>query len=113
MSIKKPPIVDPDDIQAKWQRIINASGGEVRQAPALKDRLAAEKRDEKKVDGRTLRRTGRTQQVNIRLKQQTKDSIQRIATAQDWLIGEVIEHAVTLLEAHLAAQPRGDGTDET
>ena len=113
MNAKKPPATDADDIHAKWQRIIAASGGEVSREANLKDRLATEKREQKKIDGRALRKTGRTHQVNVRLKQQTKDAIQRIATANDWLIGEVIEHAVTMLESHLAVTPPDDASDKS
>ena len=35
------------------------------------------------------------------MKQSTKDAIERIASSRNWLIGEVIEHAVAALEAQI------------
>ena len=64
-------------------------------------RLKAEHQLGQKIDGRSLRRTGRTHQVNVRLTESTKHAIQRIASARDLLIGEVIEQAVAALEAQL------------
>lgn len=99
---------DEQDIQMKWQRLVATSGGDVPRGSSATERLASERREQKKVDGRTLRKTGRTHQVNVRLKQETKDAIQRVAAAKNWLIGEVIEHAVALLESQLSAPTDGE-----
>lgn len=93
------------DVEAGWRRL-QQLGGSDRRGPDVKDRLAAEKRAAKKIDRRTLRRTGRTEQFNVRLKQETKDAILRLAEANNWLNGEVVERAIALLEQHLAERDR-------
>lgn len=89
------------DLRAKWKHLVAVSGLDGTRAGSLDERIKTERRDEKKIDGRSLRRTGRVHQVNVRLKEETKEAIQRIAKSQDWLIGEVIERAVALLDAQL------------
>lgn len=53
------------------------------------------------LDGRSLRATGRTIQLNIKATVKTKVDILRIAKEQGWLVSEVVEHAVAaLVEKH-------------
>ena len=55
------------------------------------------------LDGRSLRATGRTLQLNIKATAKTKTDILRIAKQQGWLVSEVVEHAVAaLVEKHKA-----------
>lgn len=49
------------------------------------------------LDGRSLRATGRTLQLNIKATARTKADILRIAKQQGWLVSEVVEHAVAAL----------------
>ena len=49
------------------------------------------------------RRTGRNVQFNIKARQETIDAFCAVADAQDWGIGETLEHAVELLEAKYGA----------
>lgn len=49
------------------------------------------------LDGRSLRATGRTLQLNIKATVKTKVDILRIAREQGWLVSEVVEHAVAAL----------------
>lgn len=58
---------------------------------------AAEPEQEPVLDGRSLRATGRTLQLNIKATAKTKADILRIAKQQGWLVSEVVEHAVAAL----------------
>lgn len=49
------------------------------------------------------RRTGRNVQFNIKARQETIDAFCAVADAQDWGIGETLEHAVELLEGKYGA----------
>lgn len=62
---------------------------------------AAEPEPDPVLDGRSLRATGRTMQLNIKATVKTKTDILRIAKQQGWLVSEVVEHAVAaLVEKH-------------
>ena len=50
-----------------------------------------------KVDGRTLRKTGRTELFSARVSKQTKDAFQAYASEHDLLLGEVLEFALDAL----------------
>ncbi len=50
------------------------------------------------LDGRSLRATGRTLQLNIKVSSATKATILRLAKERDLLVAEVIEQAVEALE---------------
>ena len=50
-----------------------------------------------KVDGRTLRKTGRTELFSARLRKETKDAVHAYAREHDLLVAEVIEHAFAAL----------------
>ncbi len=64
---------------------------------------AAESEQDPVLDGRSLRATGRTLQLNIKATAKTKADILRIAKKQGWLVSEVVEHAVAaLVEKHKA-----------
>ncbi len=55
------------------------------------------------LDGRSLRATGRTLQLNIKATPKTKADILRIAKEQGWLVSEVIERAVAALAKNYEA----------
>jgi len=66
---------------------------------------AAEPEQDPVLDGRSLRATGRTLQLNIKATPKTKADILRIAKEQGWLVSEVIERAVAaLVKEHEAAR---------
>src|SRR5690606_18256611 len=44
------------------------------------------------------RRTGRSVQLNLKVRQETVDAFYAIADRQGWGLGETLEHAVSLLE---------------
>ena len=87
-----------------WVRLLeDINGGGTRGMSAAKQ-ISLEKKALKKIDGRSLRKTGRTQQFNARVKASTKREIQHIAKSQGWLIGEAIEHAVAALVEKLDSE---------
>ncbi len=49
-------------------------------------------------------RTGRNVQFNIRARQETIDAFLSIADQQGWVLGEVLEHAITALRRELAGR---------
>jgi hypothetical protein len=92
------------DTHAAWARLVTETTGAPPRTLSVADHLSNGKRGDKKVDGRSLRKTGRTQQFNVRLKSDTKQEIQRLADANNWLIGEVIEHAIAALAEKFGRQ---------
>lgn len=54
-----------------------------------------------KVDGRTLRRTGRSRQVMMRTTPAYEQEIKAIADAHNWTIGQTLERAVDELKRKL------------
>lgn len=44
------------------------------------------------------RRTGRTQQLNLKVTTETLQAFYKISDQQGWVLGETLEHAVALLE---------------
>lgn len=71
-------------------------------APSVIEQLSGGKREGPKVDGRSLRKTGRTEQFNVRLRSETKQDIQALADSNGWLIAEVIEKALEALREKLS-----------
>ena len=53
------------------------------------------------------RRTGRNAQFNIKARPDTIDAFCAVADLNDWGLGETLEHAVALLQAHCGAAGRG------
>ena len=87
---------------AAWARLVEQAKEAPPRTMTVGEHLRDEKRQPQKVDGRSLRKTGRTEQFNVRLRAGTKQEVQRLAEAHGWLIGEVIEHAVVALIEKLA-----------
>jgi hypothetical protein len=54
-----------------------------------------------RVDGRTLRRKSRNVTLSTKTKEETMQTIQRIAAAESMTMVEVIEKAVELFDRHL------------
>lgn len=59
---------------------------------------------------RKRRRTGRVHQFNVKLREDTLNEIFEIADRKDWLLAEVIEHAVKALASDLAGKSEGERT---
>ena len=52
-----------------------------------------------RLDGRRLRATHRTTQLNLKVRQETRDTFLRIASERGVLMAELFEEAVDLLQA--------------
>ena len=89
------------DTVAAWARLVEQAKEPPARTMTVGEHLRDEQRQPKKVDRRSLRKTGRTEQFNVRLKSATKQEIQRLADDNGWLIGEAIEHAVAALNEKL------------
>lgn len=68
-----------------------APRGPVRAAPSVPSMPAVQ-------DGRSLRATGRTMQVNLKLRPETKARLIALASSRGQLMAEVIEDALAALE---------------
>ena len=53
------------------------------------------------------RRTGRSVQLNLKVRQETVDAFCALADRQGWGLGETLEHAVALLEKEYAQGRHG------
>ena len=92
-----------DKVNASWARLIEISKSGRSRARSVDEHIKIEHAVEKKIDGRTLRKTGRTEQLNVRVAAETKGEIVALANAHDWLIGEVIEKAIAALKSKMDA----------
>jgi hypothetical protein len=54
------------------------------------------------IDGRSLRATGRTEQLNVHVRPAFKQRIKVLAAEQDLLMAEVLERALAAYEAQIA-----------
>lgn len=66
--------------------------------PAPPPMVASPPAAPRRLDGRSLRATGRTVQLNVKITDATKEAVLRLAQARGLLVSEVIEQAVALLE---------------
>jgi len=53
------------------------------------------------------RRTGRSVQLNLKVRQETVDAFYAVADRQSWGLGETLEHAVALLEREYVREGQG------
>ena len=90
---------------ASWEQLKAAVDNGSSRSTSVATQLRQEKHEQKKVDGRTLRRTGRTEQFNFRVKGGTKQEIESIARENGWLIAETLERAIEALCEKLQAKP--------
>src|SRR5262249_28326686 len=76
--------------------------------PPRRDKTAVREYNEtlafKKIDGRTLRRKGRTELISYRIHPKTREAMQRIADAEGIMLVEVIEKGVELYDQLLAGK---------
>ena len=108
MATKNHTSLSDQATDAAWRNLIELAGDPAATRGSLESRIATERRTDKKLDGRSLRRTGRTVQQNVRLRLETTAEIKTIAEAQGWLVGEVIEQAIEALKAQLQKQSDTD-----
>lgn len=69
---------------------------------AVRDRSKTEDAPIAKVDRRSERATGRTEQFGCRIKQETIDTIHALRENHGMTIGAVVERAINALERELA-----------
>jgi hypothetical protein len=81
---------------------------EILGTPARRDKTAVREHNEalafKKIDGRTLRRKGRTELISYRISPKTRETMQRIAEAEGIMLVEVIEKGVELYDQLLTGK---------
>lgn len=65
---------------------------------ARDERARAEAETRAKVDGRKLRRKGRTEQVGIRITPEARERLERLSQLHGLSFAEVVEKSLVLLE---------------
>jgi hypothetical protein len=65
------------------------------------DRMAAEKRAMKPNDGRRLRTSGRTEQLNLRVRRAFKDDLYALSKKTGLTLGALVERGVEKLKGEL------------
>jgi hypothetical protein len=96
--IPEPPVVEPEP-EVKQQPKVEAAAPAP--PPTRRPEPQPEIEDYERVDGRTLRKTGRTIPFSTRLNADTDRLIRRIAGKHGILIAEVVERGALLLQKEL------------
>jgi hypothetical protein len=91
-----PPKARPDRAAAPREQVQQAAS-----AAGFQSREAVSKPAPKQT---RRRRTGRNAQLNIKTTPEAIDAFYRLADANDWGLGETLEHAIALLESEQQAQ---------
>jgi hypothetical protein len=86
---------------AGWEQLKATTSSGATRLVSVKQQLRQERREQKKIDGRTLRKTGRTEQLNVRVRSGTKEDLQKLAQQNNWLIAETLEQAIAALREKL------------
>ena len=94
--IPEPPMVEPEPQPQPKAAVLITTPPPIRQSEPL-----GEIDDYERVDGRTLRKTGRTIPFSTRLNTETDRLIRRIAGKHGILIAEVVERGAHLLQLEL------------
>lgn len=94
---------DGDDLLAAFEQTF-ANDSTLKTAASPKNRKAAEKRHARNpLDGRSKRATGRTAQLNLKIRPESKDRMVAAAKTNDVLIAELAERGFDLVLEELAA----------
>jgi hypothetical protein len=80
-----------DDVGAAWGRMLAAAGGRKTKGATVASRSAAEKPPVLPTDGRRLRATGRTQQLNMKVKPEYRTELETLAAERDIGLAEMSE----------------------
>lgn len=80
-----------------------------REATAIAAKAGFSSRSGGKIDGRTLRRTGRTAQMNIKVEPELKARILERAAQEEVAVGELMERMLDAYEATGGGGGRGAG----
>lgn len=83
-----------DDVVAAWGRMMAAAGGRKTKGATVASRDAGEKPPVLPTDGRRLRATGRTMQLNIKVKPAFRDELVALAARNKVGIAEMLERIV-------------------
>ena len=68
---------------------------------SARDRAKAEREEIEKIDRRSERKTGRTEQFAVRIKLETKTEIYAYAKTHTMTVGETIERAMAALQKEI------------
>ena len=55
-------------------------------------------------EGRRIHRTGRSEQLNLKVRQIDKQTLYELADQKGWVLGETFQHALEALRRELARQ---------
>ncbi len=89
------PAARPEQVKAVAEEIGFRSRGPVAPRPAGAEAPPAEKREQRRY------RTGRNQQLNLKVRAEDAAAFYAIADAQGWVLGDAFARAVTALEREL------------
>jgi hypothetical protein len=79
------------DISAAWSKLVIAAGGRKTRGMSVADRRASEATPVPPTDGRRLRFTGRTSQLNIKVKPDFRVMLYQLAQARDIGMAQMLE----------------------
>jgi hypothetical protein len=82
---------DPDEIVAAWGRMMAAAGGRKTKGATVASRAEGEKPPVLPTDGRRLRATGRTLQLNVKVKPAFREELLTLASKNGVGIAEMLE----------------------
>lgn len=82
---------NPDDIAAAWSRVLAAAGTRKTKGATVRSRAEAEKPPVLPTDGRRLRATGRTKQMNMKVKPSYYDELAELASKRGVGLAEMSE----------------------
>jgi hypothetical protein len=84
-----------EDIAAAWGRVMVAAGGRKTKGATVKSRAEAEKPPVLPTDGRRERATGRTLQLNMKVKPAFRDDLVALADKHQIGLAEMLERVLT------------------
>lgn len=85
---------DPDGLRRSWERLEAAAGVRRPRGGSLAERRVSEKPPLRSDDGRSLRATGRTFQLNLKVTAEFKEELRGMAEARGINMNELLERIV-------------------
>ena len=82
---------DPEGLRKSWERMQAAAGVRRPRGASLADRRSSEKPPLRPDDGRRLRATGRTHQLNLKVTAEFKQELHDLAQARGVNMNELLE----------------------
>lgn len=80
-----------EEVAAAWGRVMAAAGTRKTKGATVKSRAEAEKPPVLPTDGRRLRSTGRTQQLNMKVKPAFRSELEALADQRGIGLAEMLE----------------------